>query len=205
MTVQKISGPTRGANGLTYEVQTDLDPQMLTTVGLAIYKRWVEFAMGRAGLNGRTLMHPTGRYASSIRFKQTGVASVAIFAIEQPLKAGSKYSIAGLIEEGHDKVDLKTYFARGKVFRIDRGAKTGKSGGPSGYEWSGEGHMSPRRNMAAFNKRDNIWAARKQHGFTGFARLGGDPEAWVIPAMPAYSPAKVLVDLLKEGDFHDIQ
>lgn len=197
MTVLSVKkrGPV---NDPTFDVQTDLDPAMLSAVGLNLFKKWVDFAMGRTPLNGRSIMHPTGRYASHIRFARTGVASVAIWV---PVTKDNPEG--GILESGHKRVDLKEYFARGTVFRMHRGDQGDY--GSAGY---GNAHnayslaRSPAGNKGAMTRGKKLWASARSHGQSGFARVG--LTGWIIPPMAAYSPAGTLVDLLQGGAFHDV-
>jgi hypothetical protein len=77
---------------------------------------------------------------------------------------------AGILETGHKKVDLKTRLQHGKAYPMHRGA-----GAPG---------LSPK-----------IWAEARSGGFNGFASIGAHSAGWIIPAMPAYAPAKHLADL----------
>lgn len=177
----------------TWDIKTDLDPEMLSIVGLSMYKKWVDFAMGRTSLNGKTLMHPTGKYASSITYRKTGASSIAIMALVTPSNPE-----AAILESGHKAIDLKQYFAKGIVIPMHRGAEGSYYGNHS------DGYGPPRRSMTAFKKGNNIWASIRAQGASGVARIGDNPASWIIPEMPAYSPAATLVALLAKGSFHDV-
>jgi hypothetical protein len=150
--------------GLTYVIRTDLPPEGVTQIALEIYARWVDFAMGGSAIGGRRLISPTGRYASSIQYKQEAEHVVAIVADENIAPE------AAYIEHGHGAVDLKTRLQSGKAYRMNR--STGAA--PS---------MSPK-----------MWGEMRRAGNTGFASFGPNsaPDSWVIPAMQAYSPALIL-------------
>lgn len=201
MTVLSVKKSTT-SNGDTYDVMTDLDPQALSLAGTAIYKAWVDFAMGRISLGGKTLMHPTGRYASSIRYSETkaaggGASKVAIMSLET-----KQNPEAHILEVGHDEFDMKTLFNRGTIFAMHRGAQG---------DYGSAGYGAPRRNMKLFDqlgskkgveRRKNIWASIRAEGSSGYARVGDT--GWVIPPMPAYAPAQHLVDLFQSGDLHGV-
>jgi hypothetical protein len=169
---------------LVIEVVTDLDPERLNAVGLEIFRKWIEFAMGGGMLGGRRIMHPTGRYASSIRYKRYGQAHVAIIADE------SVAPEALILEIGHGPIDLLTKLAAGRTYPIHRGAQGAYLGG------------------GARGKR--MWAQARAAGFSGFAttptsiadrgpaNTSGTGPAWTIPAMPAYSPAHILAELVRQ-------
>lgn len=184
MTVLSVKGPTKGTNGQTYDIMTDLDPQTLSAVGLAIAQRWISFAMGSSDLCGKTLAHPTGRYASAIQFRQTGVARVAIIANEKQAPE------AGVLETGHKPIDLKEYFPEGVVIPMHRGAQG---------QYGSAGYGAPILDNSKGARRKNVWAKPRAQGATGFARMS--QTGWIIPAMPAYSPAAHLVDLFRAGSF----
>lgn len=151
-----------------YEIVTDLPPAAVNAIGLEVFKQWIEFAMGTRSLGGKRLAHPTGRYAAAIEFQKTGEASVAIVADEATAPE------IGILESGHGPVDLKTKLRRGKPYPIHRGT----GGGPA-------------------SMRSFMWARLREGGLRGFASIGPNsaPGSWVIPAMPAYSPALVLSEM----------
>lgn len=153
-----------------YQVYTNLDPQTLTLVGKEIFKKWAQFALGKTPLGGHTLESPTGRYASAISFRQYGASHVAIIADEK------KAPEAAILETGHRSVDLKQYLNQGQSYPMHRATP----------------NFSPT--LAKMSKKSTaMWAMGQS--FTGFARV--TDVGWVIPAMPAYSPAKHLVDLMR--------
>ncbi len=174
------------AKDTIWDIKTDMDPETLTLVGKAIMARWIAFAMGSAALGGRVLMHPTGRYASSIRFMKTGEASIAIMAV-----VSKDNPEANILETGHAEHDLKEDFAQGTALPMFRGS--------GDTYWGGRGYAAPILNRGPLARKNNVWAAVRQQGTTGFARVGAT--GWIIPAMKAYSPAGHLVELLRAGTF----
>jgi hypothetical protein len=73
---------------------------------------WQEYALGKTGLPGVAAMeHPSGRYAQSIRTRQTGVFDHEIYS-------GAK--IAERIEYGTDPLDMKTTHPYGPRSRISK-------------------------------------------------------------------------------------
>lgn len=155
-----------------YVVRTNLPPDKLSDLSVQVFRRWLEFALGLTEMNGHKLKHPTGKYASSLTYRQTGRASVQVFANEQTAPH------ANAIETGHTAIDMKQHLDMGRVYPMhgfDRPYPSmGDYAGPSG--------------------KPIMWAYNRIQGFTGFARVG--PSGWVIPPMPAYSPAKILSDLV---------
>lgn len=97
---------------IEYVVRTNLDPKYVTAVGLEIFKQWADFAMGIGEAGGNRIAHPTGRYRSSIQFRQESEATVAIVA------DGNIAPEAIILETGHNVVDLKTKpgFQQGRIF-----------------------------------------------------------------------------------------
>lgn len=147
-----------------YVVKTNLPPNLLSELTVAVFHEWVRFASGNASLNGRKIMHPTGRYAASIQYQGSSDGSaVAIFADE------SIAPEAGILETGHAQFDLKTKFAAGRAYPMHRGG------------------------AFAAGRGGKVWAEAREGGFTGFAKVGAT--GWILPEMPAYSPAKIMADL----------
>ncbi len=150
-----------------YVVETNLSPEQVSAVGTEVFKQWLEFAMGARSLGGQMLKHPTGRYAASISYAQTGAARVSIFA--NPAVAPE----ASILETGHTRFDLKTKFEKYRAYPMHRG-----SGG-------------------APTLQTRMWATARQKSSTGFASIGdaSPADSWILPAMLAYSPARILADL----------
>lgn len=171
-----------------YDIWTDHPPETLTDIGLAIYAKWLGFALGKETLNGKRIKHPTGRYASSIFFRQESPTKIAIFADE------SIAPEAEFIEHGHRSIDLKRTGLAGRTIPLHRG-EVGAYGS-AGY---GPAIVS----SAAGARAGNVWAVPKSQGMTGFRRVprpenAKSATAWVIPAMTAMEPAKILSDLIHE-------
>ena len=171
---------------IVYDVFTDLDPDRLNEVGRETFLKWLDFATGLSELGGRRIAHPTGRYASSIRYRRFGQSRVAIVADE------SVAPEANLLETGHGPVDLLGKLHPGRTYPMHRG-----TGGAGPYV--GGGARAPK-----------MWAMARAAGFSGFAttpgsaaargptNTSGTGAAWTIPAMPAYAPAQILADLVRE-------
>ena len=157
---------------ITYVVKTNLPPDKVNAIGIEIFARWLEFALGGSVLLGKQLIYPTGRYAASLSYRREGESTVAIYADEHVAPE------AAVIEFGHGPVDLKTRLQPG-VYPMHR--YTGVMPGIS-LRRIGSGPPSFRASM---------WADVRRSEFSGFATLGrsSPADSWVIPAMPAYSPA----------------
>jgi hypothetical protein len=158
-----------------YEVKTNLPPEAVTEIALAIFAEWVSFAMGETSIGGKRIAYPTGRYAASLQYRQEGVATVAIIA--NPVIAPE----AAILETGHDRVDLKKRLTMGKAYAMHR--PVGEN--PFGLKRIGSGPPT---------LKSSLWAAIRGREASGYPSFGpnSDPNSWVIPAMPAYSPAFVL-------------
>ena len=134
-----------------YVIRTNLSMEYVNEIAAEVFAEWAAFAAGKTAANGQVLMHPTGKYASTLSMRQTGEASIAIVA-------DPKIDIvAWLMETGHGSVDLKTKksFQQGRVL-----------------------HSA----MWAYPSR------RFPNGGPPFVTVGAT--GWVIPPMPAYSPAR---------------
>ena len=179
-------------SGKLYTVETDLDPQALSAVGLEVYRMWVNFAMGREQIGGFRIEHPTGRYAASISYRRDGKSSITIMQDEELAPEG-RY-----LEEGHAAYDMLGANSpyRGRVLPMHRGTGQGRP------------RAKPRGPKAlAAARRKNIWAVVKEQGNNGSVRVpesrwgdmgmntSGTGPAWTIPSLPAYSPAQHLADL----------
>jgi len=170
------------AAGVTYVVRTNLPPEAVNQIGVEIYLKWLDFALGHTALNGKKLIYPTGRYAASITFKQENAWTVAIVADEAIAPHAS------IIEQGHGPIDLKTRLMRGRAYPMHRAV--GRTPGTS-LRRIGSGPPSTRPRM---------WAEVRAREFSGLASIGpnSSPDSWIIPAMPAYSPALVLAAMAKQ-------
>jgi hypothetical protein len=164
-------------------VYTNLDPQTLNAVGLHVAKLWISFALGGMKLGGKVIARPTGRYASSISYRRYGAAHVAILSDETFAPE------AAILETGHPQIDMKEHLKRGSSIPMHRGL-------PGHYGSAGYGSPfhagTPRQRR--LGQRYSIWGQIRSAGFSGFASVGST--GWIIPPMPAYSPAKFLADLI---------
>lgn len=153
---------------IEYVVETNLDPAQLSRVGIEVFSKWLGFAMGQESLGGKVLAHPTGRYAASISYAETGTAQIGIVADEAAAPE------AGILEVGHSRFDLKGPFQKGRAYPMHRGGR----GGPP-------------------TLRASMWATARQKNSTGYASIGPNSAAdsWILPAMPAFSPARILAEL----------
>ncbi len=170
------------SSSFSYVVKTNLDPEHVNQLGLEIFAKWVEFALGQQSLGGRKLIYPTGRYAASISFQKTGEASVAIIADEKIAPE------ALFLETGHAQVDLKTKLQQGRAYPMHR---------PPG-NWATITSTGLRR-VGAGPAKPSMWAEVRAAGSSGYASIGPNSPAdsWIIPSMPAYAPAAALAALAR--------
>lgn len=156
-----------------YVVETDLPPWAVTRVGLEIFRMWQDFALGMRDLGSGRIAYPTGRYASAIQYRAAGVGIVAVAADE------GVAPYAAWIESGHKPFDMKTVLQQGRGYPMHRPP--------------GKGRLGTRRIGAAgpATMRRSIWGRMRSSTFSGFASIGKNAAAdsWIIPEMPAYSPA----------------
>lgn len=165
-------------------IKTNLPPEQINEIGSMIFAKWLDFAMGRQILNGRRLMYPTGKYAASIQFRQLGEATVAILA--DPSIAPE----ASVLEYGHGSFDMKTKYQEGRSYPMHR-ARTVSNRANGGLRRVGSGPpgSTPR-----------VWAEVRSRTATGFASFGpnSDPNSWIMPDMPAYSPMAALATIARD-------
>jgi hypothetical protein len=174
-----MSGTVRSTQvGNDYHViLTDMPPQEVSRITLEIYAKWLDFALGRTILNGRRIVNPTGRYARSLQVRWEDGIAVAVIADSAVAPE------AAMIEHGHASVDLKTRLAHGRAYPMHRstGMMPRVGGGPSG-------------------QRAGVWSQLRTRALTGYASIGPNsaPDSWIIPAMPAYSPASTLAAMISD-------
>ncbi|MDE2232591.1 MAG: hypothetical protein KGJ90_00465 [Patescibacteria group bacterium] len=166
------------------DIYTNLNPEQLSAVGIEIYRMWVAFALGAMSINGRRLISPTGKYASSIQFKKIGIAHVAVIADEDEAPEG-KY-----IEEGHGPIDQMQTLTKGRSYPLGRAA--------------GAPYLSFNPNAKA------IWGTIRHGTYRGLKRVPMERKAgkrntsntgpeWWIPAMIKYEPAHHLANLIRNA------
>lgn len=194
-----------------YEVYTDLDPEALTDVAAMVYRAWLAFALGQGEIGGQVLKHPSGRYAASMSWKKTGEAAVAIIADETIAPE------AGWIEEGKTSADMKAAMLgkgntrtskagyRYRVIPMRRDATTPSADILGDIVTTKAGETLPVRAARMWARprwRSNPSSRRTvppgivpSPFVTMTDKPGSSP--WVVPAMPAYSPAAILADIIR--------
>jgi hypothetical protein len=188
-------------------VATDQSPEYLNTVALEIFNKWVSFARGRSSLGGRTLLHPTGRYAASISIRRYGTRHGVRSSGAIPTRTISHVAIiadeklapeAAILETGHRPIDMLQHLSPGRSYPIHRDSPLPGVAAGAEFPTTPYGRSRVRK----------MWTVQRELGARGFARtpgLGsprgasntsGTGRAWTIPAMPSYSPAQILTDLI---------
>jgi hypothetical protein len=189
-------------------ISTDAMPEYLNTIGLEIFRLWRQFALGHIHLGGRSIAHPTGRYAAAISFRRYGsrigvrqpgqiprrtINHIAIIADEDLAPE------AAILETGHRGIDMLQHLQPGRFYPIHREAPT--PGIVAGHYDAFPSSPYGRRRVR------QMWSQTRQVGFRGFARTPSNPAnrgamntshtgpAWYVPPMPAYSPAQHLAEL----------
>lgn len=161
-----------------FDVLTDADPTTISEVALAIFRDWVAFALGQTSLGGRILVHPTGRYASSISMKKfdsrEGFSHVAIIADEGIAPE------ALFLETGHKAIDLKKLQAPGP-------RNLGRAGGAIA-------RVLPTIAQPRAFKPSLYANARVPTGWRTLSK-NSPPGSWIIPPMPAYMPGRHLAEM----------
>jgi hypothetical protein len=184
-----------------FTVHTDLNPEQLTEVAIETYRRWLNFALGKDSLMGSVLRHPSGRYAASLSWKKTGTAAVAIIADEKIApealwieEGASAHSMKeAMLGKGNTKTSAAGYQYRVIPIRKDGYFPQGTDANPEVVNTPTGGGISAATGKIWSRKAPAIDASH-------FAIMSDKPGAsdWIVPAMPAYSPAAILASLLKQ-------
>jgi hypothetical protein len=171
-----FQGSTSIYVGDYHVILTNMPPQEVNRITLAIYQKWLDFALGKTALNGRMIVAPTGRYARSLQVRWEDGIAVGVIA------DSSIAPEAAMIEHGHAAVDLKTKLSPG-VYPMHRttGLPGRIGGGPNGI-------------------RAKVWSQIRTRSMTGYASIGPNspPNSWIIPPMMAYSPSATLAAMASE-------
>lgn len=187
-----------------YEVKTNLNPEQLTELAAETYRIWLGFALGKTSIGGKTLAHPSGRYAAALSWRRTGIASIAIIADESTPEVGwIEYGRQGadireaMLSGGNAKIGKDGYAYRVIPMRPDQWRAT-PSLGASDIVASGGGEKL-RPGVA------KIWATARPpvDGASEYVTMSANPDAhskgadaWKVPPMPAYAPASILAELM---------
>lgn len=182
------------------EVHTNLNPEQVTAVAIETYRQWLLFALGREAIGGRTLAHPSGRYAASITWKRLSATRIAIIADEHIAPE------AASIETGTSGADIRAAMLSG--------GKVGRDGKryrripmredfvpPSAASFVEASVNQAARTGGVPPKVGAFWFERKAN--QGSDRVVTMTETngrngWRVPAQPAYAPAAILAALIKK-------
>ncbi|MDE3023132.1 MAG: hypothetical protein KGI54_15000 [Pseudomonadota bacterium] len=192
----------------TYSIHTNLDPSQLTNVAVEIYRQWLNFAVGKGEIGGKYLKNPSGRYANAISWKKTGEYQITIMADSSVSKEVDS------IENGVPAYNLKEKMLSEKSrtskdgyrYRIVRMPpdERGKAYVPgSGDVLLGSPIDTIIKNSTKGQrtkvpaKVGKIWAKKNER--TDFKTMTDAPGSspWIIPERIAYSPAKILSELIQ--------
>lgn len=165
-----------------------------------MYRRWIDFALGRADLGRGALKNPSGKYASAISWKKTGQYQVTIYADSNISKQVDS------VEHGAKAFNIKDIMLAAK-------SKTAKDGHkyrvipmppqdaiqtiPTVGTVESFMAGSPKTGQHIRASVAKLWA--KPVARTRFVTMSDKPGSakWNIPARPAYAPAQILADLIK--------
>jgi len=188
------------------DVYTTLDPATLTDVAYETFRQWLAFALGRSEIGGKTLAHPSGRYAASLSWHKVGVSAVAIIADENVAPE------ANWIEHGTTGADIKNAMLSGAKLTAD------------GYHYrrvpmrAGSGRGAPAAALDGFSMASimqsnatgtgggttqafaGMWGERRENAEPDRVRTMTDRPGsadWKVPAFQPYSPAATLASLLR--------
>lgn len=185
-----------------YTIHTNCSPQEIGQIAAETYKKWMEFALGHTDLGKGKLVNPTGKYASNISWHREGTYQVAIIAegpVANWIEDGAKgFNIRDIMLARKSKVSDEGYRYRyipmPPVIDRDEGANDmlkGKSLSEFITSYNPNGQRV-RRNVS------RMWA--KPTARTRFRTMSDKPGAatWDIPDRPAYSPAAILAQQLRQ-------
>lgn len=172
-----------------YDVYYDGPKSDINDIAVKIAKIWIAFALGKQDIAGHRVEHPTGRMASAIKVERKGTNIVAIVADEDVAPE------AGILESGHPMIDLKNALIGGRAYPMHRGEEG---------IWGSAGYGKPYVGSPFAARSRSMWAKARSQGYTGVAVVPKEITAqnatsWIIPAMPAWSPAKHLADMIRNG------
>lgn len=183
-----------------YDVYTNLDPQQLTEIASETFFVWMQFALGKEALNGHKILHPSGRYASALSWRRTGVARVSIIADEDSIPE------VGAIEYGSAAADIKAAMLNGGhvskegyryrviPLRPDQWRDTPLLSASMLIQRVGSGGLRSRVVKMWAKARPFVDPNSRFRTMTD--RPGSSP--WIVPEFHPYAPAKFLADIINE-------
>lgn len=185
-----------------YDIYTDMDPQQLSELASETFYLWLKFALGQQALGGKKINHPSGRYASAISWRKTGVAKVSIFADEDAIPE------VGAIEYGRPEIDLKSKMLYGGAAHVSKQGYLYRVLPLRPDQWRDTPTLSPGMvldTMTGGKVRAGVkrmWASArpyvdKKSRFRTMTNAPGS-SPWRIPEFHPYAPAAILADLLDQ-------
>lgn len=190
------------ASHKVYDVYTNLDPLQLSEAASETFKLWIQFALGKQEIGGKKIKYPSGRYASALSWKKTGVAQVSIIADEDAIPE------VGAIEYGRPEIDLKSKMLfngrahiskEGYLYRVlplrpdNPGTNPILSPGMVLDTLSG-GRL--RKNVARMWAKPRPYVDSRSRYRTMTNKPGSSP--WRIPEFHPYAPGAILAELLHQ-------
>lgn len=185
-----------------YTVYTNLDPLQLSELAAETFFVWLKFALGEQALGGKKLAHPSGRYASAISWKRTGVAQVAIIADEDAIRE------VGAIEYGHPATSMKDHMLYGGNARLSKEGYMYRVIPLRPDQWRPTPTLQPdmvvdtvtggrlRKGVARMWAQPRPWVDPKSRFRTMSNKPGSSP--WIIPEFKPYAPGQILAELLQQ-------
>lgn len=184
------------------EVHTNLNPQQLTEVAIETFRQWLLFALGRESIGGKTLAHPSGRYAASLSWRRIGQSRIAIIADEDIAPE------AASIETGTSGADIRAAMLPGGKISADghryrRIPMREDMIAPSTASFVAASVNQAARTGAVMPTNASFWIKRKEN--QGSDRVVTMTETngknnWRVPPQPAYAPAAILASLIRKAN-----
>jgi hypothetical protein len=186
---------------INYVVHVNLPQEEFTELAVDLFRKWAEFALGISDLGGgRKIVPHTLTYYSGLQYKQVSPSLIVLSNLSKT---------ANVIEKGHPAIDLKIKMLaeRGlesRVIHLPEAYSGAVMGGVSQIEsWQNRSQLrSPFSSSSIqFKSTSNglvpeigptngIWKHYSNN--SGFYTISQHSQGWIIPALPAYSPAKLL-------------
>lgn len=185
-----------------YDVYTNLDPLQLSEIASETFFKWLKFALGQEELNGKKLAHPSGRYASSISWRRTGMAKVSIIADEEAIPE------AGAIEYGHPATSMKDHMLFGGAAKLSKQGYLYRVIPLRPDQWRPTPTLSQNMlvdTLSGGRLRKGVarmWATPRPStdGGSRFVTMTNKPGSspWIVPEFHPYAPAQFLAEVLQQ-------
>ena len=185
-----------------YDIFTDLDPLQLTELASETFRAWLSFALGQSEIGEKKLLHGSGRYASAISWRRTGVARVSILADEDAIPE------VGAIEYGHPAVDLRAHMLGKGHTHISASGHRYRVLGLRPDQWRPTPVLTNGMIIDTFSggrlrrATGRMWATPRPYvdPHSRFRTMSDRPGAakWIIPEFHPYAPGKILAEIIQE-------